>query len=148
MAEVRALIISLVLFSAIIIGMTSFYGELTRPEYLAAYGLNSTQIDAINPDNLASENVTNLITEKVEGIEDALRSRPTGISTVDVAWGYINAGLSAVTLPLDAIAYFQNIITDSFQIIGIPGWFGTIIIVIITIIIVFNVLSAYMKWRI
>lgn len=148
MAEVRSFLIGLLLFSAIVVGMSQFYTALITPEYLEAYGLTAAQIANISPEDLSSYNVTSELTNRTEAIEEALRQTPTGITAVDVAWGYINAAMSAVTLPLEAIAYFENVITTASHLIGLPDWVFGIIITIITVIIVFEVLSAYMKWRI
>jgi len=148
MAEVRAFLIGLLLFSGVIIGMSAFYGDLTDPSNLASYGLSSGEIANISPENLASRNVTIEITQKTAEIEEALKKETTGITAVDVAWGYINAALNAVTLPLTALFVFTNMISDTVTFLHLPAWIGGIALSIIAVIIIMTIMSAYLKWRI
>ncbi len=148
MAEVRSLLIGLVLFSAVLFGMSSFYSDLVDPTNLAGYGLNSTQIDAVNPQNLTGYVNTDEVTQLTKDIQTALDQHPTGIPAVDAAWGYLNAGFAALAFPLAAVGMFTNILTGGIEVIGIPAWIIGVIITIITLIIVLEILSAYLKWRV
>lgn len=147
MAEVRALMIGLLLFSGVLVGMSTFYVDLTSSTNLAAYGLNSEQIANISPEDLSSRSVADDITQRTKDIEETLKQRPTGLTAVDVAWGYINAALSAITLPLTAVSLFTNMINDVSIFLNIPSWVGGIVIGVIVIIILFEIVSAYLKWR-
>ena len=148
MAEVRSLMIALLLFSGVVVGMSIFYGDLTSSTNLASYGLTAGQIANISPEDLGTLGVANEITQQTKDIEDTLKQQPTGITPVDLAWGYINAGLSAITLPLNAVALFGNMINDVTGFLNLPAWVGGIVLGVISIIIVFEILSAYLKWRI
>lgn len=149
MAEIRNLVIGLLLFSGVLLGMSSFYGDLTSPANLQGYNYTASEIASINPENLSNKNITNPVTAKIEQIENSLKSQQTGntlYDTVSIAWGYINAGLAAITIPLDMVALFGNMVYDTLDYLHIPFWAAGIIIAIITIVIVFEVMSAYLKW--
>lgn len=144
--EIRSFLIVLMLFSGVVVGMSLFYIDLTSPTNLASYGLTPGQIANISPDDLSSRDVSEDITTKTKEIEDALRQQPTGITAVDVAWGYINAALNAITLPFTAISLFSAMIADASVAIGLPSWVGGVVLGVIIIIMVFAVMSSYLKW--
>lgn len=147
-AEIRSFMISLLVFSGVIVGMSFFYVDLTSPTNLAAYGYTPAQIANISPEDLSSRDVANDIIEQTKAIEETLKQQPTGITAVDVAWGYINAGLSALLLPLNSVSLFTNMIDDVSSFIGLPTWVSVTVIGIISLIILMEIMSAYLKWRI
>lgn len=148
MAEIRQLMIGLLIFSGVVIGMAQFYGDVTSDANLQAYGYNSTQITAINPQDLSSKNVTNQITSTTTQVKETLEEEKTGLSGVDLAWGYINSALNVVALPLTAMALFTNLITDAVGLLGIPPFITSIVLGIIVIIIVFEIMGAFLKWKV
>ena len=147
MPEIRSLLIGLLLFSGVIVGMSIFYGDLTDDTNLAAYGLTAGQIANISPEDLGSMSVANEITQQTKDIEDTFK-QPIGNTPLDLAYGYINAGLNALTLPLAAVNLFSNMVADISDFLHLPAWVSGVIIGVISLIIIFEILSAYLKWRI
>lgn len=148
MAELRSFLIGLLLFSGVIMGISVFYTDLTSSANLASYGYSAEQIANMTPEDLSTKDVTEEINQKVSEIENKLRRRPTGNPSVDASWDYLNAALGALTLPLAAVDLMTTMVADTSNMLGIPPWFGSLVIGIIVLVVVFELLSAYLKWRI
>lgn len=146
MGEVRQLFLVLLAFSGIIIGMSGFYGSITSANALQSYGYTAAQINAINPDDLSSLQSINAINQKVKDIEETLNSQPTGIGIVDVAWGYLNAGFSALTIPLDATFLFGNTIDEVVNVLGLPAWVIGVVFGALVMVLLFIFISSRLKW--
>ena len=135
---IRNLILSLVVFSAIIVGLTTFYGGL-----LGSYGANVEDISYIS----AAGDMNAQISQYKSSVEAV---RYTGNPLVDTALNlpfYIINGIwNTLLTVMNTINIFNSITADIGQIIGIPYWFEGMIIAALTIILIFELISIYMKW--
>lgn len=150
MAEIRQIFIALLVFSGVALSLTTFYGDMINPTYLAAYGYNDAQITGIlgSNTNISRLSVISNVTLKATKLKESVEEvNPTGLTVTDVAWGYINAAMNAVTLPLTALSLFQNMIEDASSLLGLPAYITSIIIGILVIIVLFEIISSFMKWR-
>lgn len=148
MPEIRNLLIVLMLFSGVIIGMSSFYGSLTDPTNLAYYGMSPGEIANISPQDLSSSNITDEITQKVEDMETTMQQKPTGVPIIDYGWSFVNTALEALNLMLSSSYLFVNLITDTVAILGIPPWIIGIAVGVVLIIVMLEILSARLKWKV
>lgn len=148
MAEIRSLIIALLLFTGVTMGLSMFYVDLTSSTNLSAYGLTAGQIANITPADLSSMQTANNITQQAKDIETKLSATPTNIPAVDVSLGYITAAIEALSLPLSATSLYTNMLADATTYFGLPAWVSVIIFGIIVIVIIFEIMSAYLKWKI
>ena len=145
MAHISGLLIGLMIFSGMIMGMSVFYTDLTSPTNLQAYGMSAGQIANISPQDIRSMAVTNETVSYAKEIEAQLNQQPTGIEPLDVAWGYVNLGLNALFIPLRSVNLFTVMVEDTSEYIGLPPWVGLIAIGIVTILIILQILSIYVK---
>jgi len=145
MAHISGLLIGLMIFSGMIMGMSVFYTDLTSPTNLQAYGMSAGQIANISPQDIRSIAVTNETVSYAKEIEAQLNQQPTGIEPLDVAWGYVNLGLNALFIPLRSVNLFTVMVEDTSEYIGLPPWVGLIAIGIVTILIILQILSIYVK---
>ena len=133
----RDLVISLVLISAIAMGIGQFYMDISdNPEY----NLNLTELDSfrqLNQTLTFSEEISNQT-------NTALR----GIPILGEAAAVLIGGLNAFTLVLNIPAYFSGMISDTIGYIGLPAWFGIMVTAIMGIILVFAILSAFLRWEV
>jgi len=131
----RDLLISLVLISAVAMGFGEFYMSAS-----STYDLNLTELDSfrqLNQTLTFSEEISNQT-------NTALR----GIPILGEAAAVLIGGLNAFTLVLNIPAYFSGMISDTIGYIGLPVWFGIMITAIIGIILVFAILSAFLRWEV
>lgn len=135
MVEARTFMISLLVFSGVITGMTLFYGELFNN-----YGYTSQDISSLS----ASEE---LVTQAKE-IETTVRTSVTRIPVVDEAIAYISAGLKSLSLIFNTVNVAQNTLIALSDILKLPGWITDIILGIMSILIIFIVISAYLRYKV
>lgn len=143
----KNMLVSLLLFSGVIIGMSSFYGSLTDSNNLAAYGMNADQINSIAPQNLRSRNVINNITGISNDISNNLGANKLDTTLTDAAFGYIAAGLNSIRLVFASFSLWITLISDSIVFIGLPQWFLDFSVALITVLAIMSLLAAYLKWR-
>lgn len=148
MAEIRSLLVGLLIFSGIMLSLSTFWGDLTTTDHLQGYGYTNDQIQSMTSINLSSKSVANDITAKAEAIKTSVEQPVTGVPIIDTTYGYAKAALEAVQLPLQSIDLFTGIITDTEDSLGLPSYTSLIINSIIILIVVFAVLSAYLKWKV
>lgn len=134
MREIRTIIISVLIFSTVLVGMTSFYMDFAEE-----YGKT--------PENLATANATDRILEKSHEIESDLRETRGGIE--GFAYLILDGVYQIVRLPLDFINIVLAMITDLSGLtpIAIPVWLSPLISGVIVITIVFGILSFIKGYR-
>ena len=135
--KISTLIISLVLFSAIIVGTSMFYGGL----------LSNYDLDVEDLSTLA---VTEEIREMGEEVKDRLTDNPFDDTVLEAFYA---AGVSvweSMQIMFGSFSLVQNTITAIITKIPIlvPSWFGSIAITIVVLIIIFALASAMLKWGI
>ena len=134
--QIRDLLIGLVLFSFIIIGMTTFLGELASNYNTQLEGNYTQTYSRIN----AISNTTAIaydIQEKVEQGE--------GVSVVESLAVLSSAAFAALKIPFQAIGIIISILNEISKHLGLPSWFLTGFITIIVITITFMILSAILR---
>ena len=137
MGEIRELMIFMLLFSGIIIGTTIFYSDLF------------TRYDTPAVKNLASLNKTAQIVAKTQQVSSQINSTNIQPSLSGIL-GIASGVFGAISLMLDMPNIFGNLIGDVVSIsteLFMPRWFADMIMGIVSIIIVFAIISVYMKMR-
>lgn len=61
---------------------------------------------------------------------------------------FLVSAFRSLTLATQSLNIFTNIISDTQTILGIPSEIGDLILMIVTVIIIFTIISAALKWRI
>lgn len=130
--KIREIIISLVIFSGIIIGMSNFYIDL------------STTYDK-SPTDLASFNASSDVHEKTEAMREMVESSRGGV--IGFVWSGLQIIYNVVLMPLDFIIIISAIVTDLAMTVSIPIpiWFTGIIVSIVMITIIYEIISILMK---
>ena len=148
MAEIKSIMIGLLIFSGVVTGMSLFYGDLTDDSKLQSYGYTQDQIDSINPEDIQSKNRINDVNQRIESMRDAMRDNPLkGVPILEQVALFAIPALQAITIPLEMVCVIENMIEESFSFLNIPPFFTDIILASITITIIFAIISAFIKWR-
>ena len=137
MTEIRNLVMALMLLSGVTIGMTSFTGAMF------------TEYNIQNPSNLNSFNLVKNITSTMESSKTKLYEK--GIDQPDiitVIWSFGANAINALTLMFSTGALYQNIISDTVNILHLENWVSTVVYGAILVLITFAFISAFMKWRV
>lgn len=153
--EIRSLMIAIVVFSGVFTGMSTFYVDFIHPENLHSYGLNTTEVATItsyfNENNISQITETDTITDKTERIKEALTNTDNPYANVPLVgdvYRFLLLGYAGIQIPLESVNTFQNIASNVDLIPGIPSWIIGIIITVILVMIVFAVMSAFLKWKV
>ena len=134
MTEIRNLVLALVMFSGVVIGMSSFYGSL-----VSNYSISGAE-------DLSSMNVSTTIIERAESMENSLRNTNPIEGAFFIA---ITAPWSALMFTFDAVQLMQTIISDSIvHIVGIPAWLFNIAWAGVLVVVIYEILSIIFRWRI
>lgn len=128
--EVRNLIIVAVIFSGVIIGLSGFYTDLAD-----SYGRGVTDLASFNRTREAQNEITQL-KESIEG-----ETVETGTFVDILATGVFTTLKLVMSVP----DIFSTIIADISQIVGLPSWFTTMLLSLITIVVVFQIIKAVTK---
>ncbi len=134
MGEVRNLIISVLIFSGVITGVSIFVGDL-----FSNYNVSS--------DDMSSLSRMQSMASFQKNITSAIGNAPEGGSNnifLEVATGIFGATTSILTIPF----IIGGLVSDMTTAVSggiIPGWFGTMIVAIISAIIGLKILSLVMK---
>ena len=134
MGEATGILISLIIVSGVIIGITAFTGDV-----LDNYGIAS--------DDLTYLNKTSEINTKVTEIKDTIEdTQITGVEVIDLPLTFIAGAYSALKLLLNIPDIMMTLLMEAGEVIGIPAWAIAMGTAIVVIIIVFVVLRAILKW--
>ena len=134
MGEVKTLIISILIFSGLLTGISIFVGDLFN---------NYNQA----PEDLSSLSRMQAMADFQKNISVGIGKSPEGGSNnifFEAATGIFGVLTTILTLPWMISDLVGNIIT-MLSVGIIPGWFGTLIFVIISIIVVLKIISLVMK---
>ena len=134
MRERRSLIISILIFSTVLVGMTTFYMDFAEE-----YGKT--------PDSLATANATEDILDEMADMESELRETRGGIE--GFAYLMLDGIYQIVRLPLDFINIILAIITDLTGLtpISLPIWLSPLISGVVVIMIAFGIISFIKGYR-
>lgn len=128
--EISQLLIGILLFSAVIIGMSSFYTETAN-----ANGITITDYSYLNK--------TNDIADRLSTMSSALNNSYDPISSTLQA---PTAVYNVLTLMLDLPSLFTNLLSDiqtaTVNTLHIPAWAFQTVLAILTLLIVFGIINA------
>lgn len=134
--EIRNFLIMLLLFSGIIIGLSIFMSDLA-----SKYNQNIEDLRTLNQ-------ITN-IEEKAKELREAMQTKITGVPLIDIPFVAIKGFVEFIELVASALFGFWDAFINSIaNYLLLPSWFITLVTTIIVIIIIFEVISAIIKWRI
>ncbi len=130
MTTIRGLLISLLLFTAVLTGVGIFMSNLIG-------------------ENVQNITTVNRINSEVKTLEESVRgSQVTGLAFVDVPLMIVSGIFNALKLAIVSVTslwidFIHGIKTYLF----LPDWFTQIIIAIISIVVLFEIISAIVKYR-
>ena len=130
MAEIKNLLIAIILFSAVLLGVGGFYANLSTN-----YGTSTTDIRSLSALNQTQEQIN-----QIKGSID--RSEPNILSLVDIL---ATGVFSTLKLMLAIPNIFSGIITDVAGILGLPGWVFGVFMALVTIYVVYAIIKAITK---
>lgn len=136
MGEIRNFAISLLLVVAVVMGLSSFYTNMA-----SSYGL-----DLGGQSNLTAFDKLQNLTAKADEMRTSTESLASNLPGQIVL--VLTAGFSTVNIVFESFAIFTTMVSETVGIIGIPPWFADIIIVIVTLVIVFAIIAAAVRWDI
>lgn len=140
MGKISALLISIVLFSGIVVGISGIYGDFDNSY---DYGTNPEMED------IEFLSKTEDIAENLADMESSLEeSRITGIPQVDLPLTMISGVWNSLLLLLDVPTIFTAILSGLGGLIGVPAWFTGAISIIVGLLIVFALWEAVTKVRV
>lgn len=133
MIPIRTLIILLLLFSLVVIGFSGFVGEL------------ATNYDA-NYTDLSYLNKTSQVQERVSVIQEALDT--SDVSAIERIQSFFSGGYSVLMLIPQSLDIFTTVVKETGQVLGLPPFVIPIVLTVITVIIVFGIISALLKYEV
>lgn len=137
MAEIRDYVLALIVMGGVSIGLFAFYGDI-----VSQYGTSVPNITFINKTQQINAQVAQYKTA-TEGIKF------TGIATIDLIMNlpiYIVTGIwNTLLISLGLVDIYSALITDTINFMHIPIWIEIIIIGSMTVVIIFEIISLYMK---
>lgn len=134
--EIRQFLIMLLLFSAVIIGLSLFMTDLA--------GKYNQNVQDLRTFSQASS-----IENKTKEFEQTFRTKITGITLIDVPFIAIKGFVEFIDLVSTALfGFFDSFINSVAQYLFLPSWFVGIVSAIVMIIILFEIISTIIKWRV
>ncbi len=144
LGNIGALLVSILMVGMVATGLSMFYVDLAdNPEY----NISRTFYDSQGRE-LQSFKQINATLEQVKGIKDKTEQLTQTIPVVGTLIGVLVAAYDALMMVFSSFFIFQNMITDTVVILGLPEFLGLAIMGIIIIIIIFTILAAAVKWRV
>ncbi|MEM5854214.1 MAG: hypothetical protein QXG39_08515 [Candidatus Aenigmatarchaeota archaeon] len=134
--EIRNFLIMLLLFSGIIVGVSIFMSDLA-----SKYNQNIQDLRTMSK-------ITS-IEQKSKELREAMQTKITGIPLIDVPFIAIKGFIEFIDLVASALFNFWDAMINSIaSYLLLPTWFVTMVSVIIIIMVIFEVISAIIKWRV
>lgn len=137
-ADLTKILMTLVIFSGIVLGVSAFYGDIGN-----LYGIDSTNLSFLN-----RSKETAIIVEQL-GNATVDPKDPVQVGAF-IAWG----GLNAIQLGASSIDLVSSLPGDASNpeslnaIVPVPPWVGIVITGAITVVIIMILLSAWLKFRV
>jgi hypothetical protein len=136
MAQIRDLLITLLLFSGIIIGISTFMSDLAK-KY-------STNIE-----DLSQLSSIQKIEEETANLEQTLRNTQITGTFLDIPITILSGVYSIFKLMLVSFVEIWTGFLNSIAIyLFLPKWFISIVVGLVVIFIMFEIISAVMKYRV
>lgn len=133
------ILISIILFSMIILGSTLFLGGLTQEYGVTADMQNFTTMNKINQ----TLDIANEMTSRVQGEESVSTQEENFLS---LSYGFIWSAGQALKMVFNVGGIFKAMIIDLSNYIGLPTWFVSGLLAIISIIILASIVTAITRW--
>ncbi len=144
LGNIGSLLVAILMVSIVATGLSMFYVDLAdNPEY----NISRTFYDSQGRE-LQSFKQINTTLEQVKGIKDKTEQLTQTIPVVGTLIGVLVAAYDALMMVFSSFFIFQNMITDTILILGLPDFLGLAIMGIIIITIIFTILAAAVKWRV
>jgi len=132
----RNLLITLLLFSGIIVGLSTFMGDLSK-KY-------SSEIQ-----DLSELTYVQRIEEETKNLEESLRTTQITGTFLDVPLTVLSGVYSIFKLIMVSFVEIWSGFVDSIaSYLFLPKWFISIVIGLVVIFIIFEIISAIMKYRV
>lgn len=133
MMKISDLLIGMIIFTGIVAGMGIFYGDLA-----STYGKTDVK-------NLSFINVTSNVTSFYEDLQTNTTNNFGAVGTFFTSIGIIIGAVTQLATFPGVMMGFVNDVTATLVDIGIPipGWFVNMIIGVITVLVVFLLISFF-----
>lgn len=131
--KLSSLIIGIVIFSASAIGITAFYGDM-----LGNYNQTTTNVSYLDKSAAISANITAMETAM---LSDGVSS----ISILEIPYMVARGAFNAIKILFQSMNIFASLVSDLSILLNLPSWFISMILLILSITIVFGLLSAILK---
>lgn len=129
--ELRGIVIMLLIVGGVVVGLSSFYVNMFN-----SYGKPVEDVSFIGKAN-QTLSMTNEMSLKTQGSD-----------LTDIVAFIFKAPYRVIKLAFGSVVIAKSMLTDMFNLMGLPNWFFNLIIGIFLVIITFAVLSAYLKWKV
>jgi hypothetical protein len=137
MAEIRDLILAIIVMSGATVGLIGFVGGLT-----ASYGANTPNITFMNKSAQINSQIAQYKTS-TEGIKFTGNVYVDSILNIPI---YIVTGIwNTILISLGMLDLYSALVTDLGNFGILLAWLAVVIIGSITVVIVFEIISLYMK---
>jgi len=131
----RNIVIGMMVFSALIVGFSAFYLDLSEQ-----YGKM--------PDDLSTLEITEGIRKQTEEMKATIEQTEKG--TLGFVYLILVGVYQAALLPFNFIGLISTLIADTASSIGIPvpSWFVALLMTGTMIYILYEIISAFMKYKV
>lgn len=135
MGALKSLFIGVIVFSGIIIAISSFMTDTAEK-----YGKDIDDISVLGE--------TEQINEKMVNLENTFRTKITGIFIVDIALVGIKGVLEFVDLMITSLfGFYFTLIHSIAEYLFLPSWFVGVVLSVVMAVILLASVSAIMKWE-
>lgn len=136
MENLRELLFALIIFSGVLIGLANFSSDL-----LSSYGVAGEDITDLE--------VTSAVESHVETLKESIENTQlTGVAILDVPLTIASGAYNTLKLLFTSTNLYLSLLGGISEILPIPGWVITTIMGCLSIFIIFEIVSAIMKYKV
>jgi hypothetical protein len=134
--QIRDLLITILLFSGVVVGISVFMGDLTK-KYSS------------NIEDLSNMSSVQTIQEETKHLEEALRNTQITGTFLDIPITILSGVYSIFKLMMVSfIEIWNDFINSIARYLFLPSWFIGILISLIIIFLIFEIISAVLKYKV
>lgn len=134
--RLREFFILLVIFTAIVIGSSTFLGNVSKN-----YGVETQSVGSMK--------IVEDIRTEMTDFEKRLQEIKTGVWFLDIPYMIVSGAYTVLKLTLINIPIlWTNFISEISMFLGIPQWATSIIFLLIFATLIFEILTVLFKWEI
>jgi len=133
MGTLQNILLTIGIFSLVVLGVMNFTGDIA-----SRYSVSYTDLSYMNK--------TQQLNSKMIAIQETLNK--TDVTAVQKVDAFFTGGYQVLMLIPESLNIFSTILFESGSILGLPFWVIPGVLAIITIVLIFGIISAMQKYSV